>query len=240
MRIDYRIAVRIEHDDPLLAAGLRAVLSADPEIVAIDGVDGHALRLHAAVGNAGVIVADYEHGLEHAMSARGSALPNDVTEARVMVLTTRDSELDIRRALQAGVHGYLVQGCGRDEVVYAVKSIARGVKYFSPRVSQRMAETLAHAALTERQIDVLRLLCDGLSNKLIARNLGLATGTVKAHLRAILAKLGASSRTQAVMLAAQRGLVKGSAVQPLVLESAASGARAQVRRAPPGVALMAT
>jgi DNA-binding CsgD family transcriptional regulator len=74
--------------------------------------------------------------------------------------------------------------------------------------SKRMADSLSHEALTERESDVLELLCDGLSNKLIARRLNLAVGTVKAHLRGILAKLEARSRTHAVLVAVERGLVR--------------------------------
>ncbi len=227
MRFDRRIAVRIMHEDPLLAAGLHAILAADPEIDVIGAPDAgcHVFQLHGTAAGADVIVADYEHGIEHAKRPRGPAIRDGLAEARVLVFTTRDSELEIRSALQAGLDGYLIQGCKSDEVVCGVKSIARGMRYFCPTVSQRMADSISHTGLTSRESDVLSLLCDGLSNKSIARQLDLATGTVKAHLRAILSKLGASSRTHAALLAAQRGLVKRSCAQPLVPESAPTDAR---------------
>jgi len=209
MRFDHRIAACIMHEDPLVAAGLHAVLGADPEIVVVDalGADGGVRHLRDANENADVIVADYGQALVHAKTTRIPAALNDQAEARMLVLTTRDTELEIRAALQAGVHGYLVQGCSGDEVVRGVKTIAHGVRYFCPTVSQRMADCIAHTALTGRETDVLRFLCDGLSNKVIARKMDVAIGTVKTHLRAILTKLSASSRTHAVLLAAQRGLL---------------------------------
>jgi DNA-binding NarL/FixJ family response regulator len=224
MKVERRIVVRIVHDDPLLAAGLHAILAADPEIDIVDAPDanGRVFRLHDIDMNVDVIVADYEHGLQQAAKPRVPAALHGVAEARVMVLTSRDSEREIRSALQAAVHGYLVQGCSADEAVCGVKSIARGVRYFCPMVAQRMADSISYAALTGRESDVLGLLFAGLSNKLIARELDLAVGTVKTHLRAICAKLGASSRTHAVLLAAQRGLVQRPAVQLLGSGSAAS------------------
>jgi len=211
----------------LLAAGLHAILAADPDIdlVSASDVGGHVFHLHGVAAGAEVIVADYEHGIEHAKRLRGPAFRDDLADARVLVFTTRDSELEIRSALQAGLAGYLIQGCKSDDVVCAVKAIARGVRYFCPVASQRMADSIAHTGLTNRESDVLTLLCDGLSNKLIARQLDLATGTVKSHLRAILCKLGASSRTHAVLVAAQRGLVRRSCARPGASESAATDAR---------------
>jgi DNA-binding NarL/FixJ family response regulator len=215
MRFDRRIAVRIMHEDQLLAAGLHAILTADPEIDVVGAldVDGQVFLQHGAGAGADVIVADYEHGVEHAKRPRGPPIRDDPAEARVLVFTARDSELEICSALQAGLAGYLIQGCKSDEVVCGVKSIARGVRYFCPMVSQRMADSIVHTGLTSRESEVLSLLCDGLSNKMIARQLNLATGTVKAHLRAILPKLGANNRTHAVMLAVQRGLVNRSCAQ---------------------------
>jgi DNA-binding NarL/FixJ family response regulator len=233
MKIERRIAVQILHDDPLLAAGLQAILSADPEVDIVDAtiVGSQFFHRHGADVNVDVVVADYEHGIQRATKPLVQAVGNGLAEARVMVFTPRDGEWEIRSALQAGVHGYLVQGCSADEALCGVKSIARGIRYFGPLVAQRMADSITHAALTAREGDVLELLSHGMSNKLIARELELATGTVKSHLRAILSKLGASSRTQAVLLAAQRGLVKRTALQRLESDLSDSGAPPRQRLA---------
>jgi DNA-binding NarL/FixJ family response regulator len=126
------------------------------------------------------------------------------------VYTSRCSEADVRLALRAGVLGYLVQGCSSEDATLATRAVHRGERYFCAVATERMANSLAHSALTAREIEVLELLADGLSNKLIARQMNLTVGTVKSHVGAILDKLGAISRTQAVIVATHRGLVQRS------------------------------
>jgi DNA-binding NarL/FixJ family response regulator len=194
------IRVQVCHGDALLAAGLRAILRNDPGLVVMDGSDP---------SDAQVIVADYDQGLA---LARGSARPEDRPRppAKVLVYTSRSSEADVRLALRAGVLGYLVQGCSSQDAIQAARSVHRGARYFCPLATERMANSLAHSALTAREIEVMELLADGLSNKLIARQMNLTVGTIKSHVGAILDKLGASSRTQAVIVASSRGLVQQS------------------------------
>jgi DNA-binding NarL/FixJ family response regulator len=116
-------------------------------------------------------------------------------------------EQEVRRALEAGVQGYVLLGCSTIEMVEAVRVVGRGSKYLCLQVAQRMADSLTRENLTERELDVLALLSAGCSNKVIARDLDIAVGTVKAHVKGIMGKLAASSRTQAVTVAAERGLV---------------------------------
>jgi DNA-binding NarL/FixJ family response regulator len=194
------IRVQVCHGDALLAAGLRAILRNDPDLIVMDGNDP---------SDAQVVVADYEQGLA---LARGPARPEDRPRPppRVLVYTSRCSEADVRLALRAGVLGYLVQGCSSQDAIQAARSVHRGARYFCPLATERMANSLAHSALTAREIEVMELLADGLSNKLIARHMNLTVGTIKSHVGAILDKLGASSRTQAVIVASSRGLVQQS------------------------------
>ncbi len=178
MSTDQRITVQIVHEDALLAAGLRAILSVDSELTVVDGTASSELEflgrpLSAPVA---VVVADYHTGLQLARRSRARAAFQANAEPRVLVFTSQDSEGDIRQALQAGAYGYLVQGCTTAEVVCAIKVVGRGLRYFSPTVSQRMADTISHVALTGREAEVLELLSQGQSNKLIARELGVATG----------------------------------------------------------------
>ena len=192
------IRLQVCHRDALLAAGLRAILRADPGLLVMDGGDETGAQ---------VIVADYDQGLAAASHPRRTA---DETRAapKVLVFTSRCSEADVRSALRAGVLGYLVQGCSPQDAIQAVRSVHRGARHFCSLASKRMADSLAHSALTEREIEVLNRLADGLSNKLIARHFDLAVGTVKSHVKSILGKLGASSRTHAVVVAGDRGLVQ--------------------------------
>ena len=234
MNSDHRIAVQIAHDDQLFAAGLRAILAADPQIDVIEASSAYGDVVHPFDGgvHVDVVLADYEQALHLARRARGAAAHGG-REPRVMVFTCRGSEWEIHSALQAGVQGYLLQGCTADDAVSGVKSLARGGSYFCSMASQRMVDCITHETLTGRESEVLRLLSDGLSNKLIARELNVAVGTVKAHLRAILAKLGASSRTHAVLVAARRGLVMR---QTAVSDSAGAGAWPRPRLVKPAPA----
>jgi DNA-binding NarL/FixJ family response regulator len=113
----------------------------------------------------------------------------------------------IRRAIEAGVYGYLLVGGPLNELIDGVTAVASGMRYMSLSVAQRMADSLTRATLTSREIEVLTLVATGQPNKMIARHLSIELGTVKSHVSAIMTKLGASSRTQAARIAASRGLV---------------------------------
>ena len=128
--------------------------------------------------------------------------------ARILILTANDREADIRRAIEAGIHGYILLGGPLDELIDAATAVANGLRYVSRSVAQRMADSLARTSLTLRETEVLSLAAGGESNKAIARDLAIKAGTVKSHMTAIMSKLGASSRTHAVSIAAARGLVE--------------------------------
>jgi DNA-binding NarL/FixJ family response regulator len=195
-----QIRVQVCHGDALLAAGLRAILRNDPDLFVMDGSDETSAQ---------VIVADYDQGLA-AASRAGRTSDGGQSAPKVLVFTSRCGEADVRFALRAGVLGYLVQGCSSQDAIQAARAVHRGARYFCSQASERMADSLAHSALTAREIEVLEVLADGLSNKLIARRMNLTVGTIKSHVGAILDKLGATSRTQAVVVAANRGLVQRS------------------------------
>jgi len=168
-----------------------------------------------------VLVADYDAGLA------AVARPGEGGARRrppVLILTARDSEAEIRGALEAGVRGYLLNGCAVDELIAAVRAVHRGARHLSELAAQRVADSVARTPLTARETDVLRLMARGYANKIIAAQLGIAVGTVKAHVKAVLAKLDAASRTEAGFVAEERGL--------LACAEAAS-ARASAYRAAP-------
>jgi DNA-binding NarL/FixJ family response regulator len=156
---------------------------------------------------ADVVIADYTRGLECA--ADGSKRLGGA----VVLVTASNREQEIRRALEAGIQGYVLLGCDMNELAEAVRVVGYGSKYLCLQAAQRMAESLTREALTPREMDVLRLLSVGSCNKWIARDLDIAVCTVKVHVKAIMAKLGARSRTHAVAVAAHRGLV--SEVHPI-------------------------
>jgi DNA-binding NarL/FixJ family response regulator len=188
------------HNDPLLAAGINAALMAAPGIEVVTAADSSSFP------DADVVIGDYERGMAWAQhhrfrSSAARRLPG------LVVVTWRDSEADVRTALQSGIGGYLLGNCDLNELVNAVRAVGRGSPYLCEVAATLVAKSLTRTPLTMRESEILRLIASGMSNKVIASELNIALGTVKAHARAILDKLGARSRTQATVIAAQRGLL---------------------------------
>jgi two-component system, NarL family, response regulator len=127
--------------------------------------------------------------------------------ARIIVLTTYDSDEDIYRGLQAGAKGYLLKETEPDELLNAIRTVHRGKQYIPPDVGAKLAQRLSNPELSERELEVLRSLAQGMSNADIATALSIGEGTVKSHVNRILNKLDVSDRTQAVIVAVKRGIV---------------------------------
>jgi DNA-binding NarL/FixJ family response regulator len=193
------IQVAIRHHDPLIAMGLSAALEHEP------GIEVCAKREDDSLGNADVVVADLEAALS-LQRFRICAGPGRTT--RVVTVAYRPRESEVRDALQSGVHGFLLLDDGLQELVTCVRSVAHGQKHVSSKVAECMAESFSHEALTQRESTVLCLVAKGYPNKSIANELEISVGTVKTHVRAILGKLNARTRTHAAAVAADRGLVR--------------------------------
>jgi DNA-binding NarL/FixJ family response regulator len=188
------------HKDPLLAAGIDAKLMEAPgiEVVTASG--------DASFPDADVVVCDYDSGMAWAQHQRLQSAQSRPVPG-VVVITWRDCEADVRTALHGGVGGYLLGNCAPNELVDAVRAVGRGSPYLGEAAAALVARSLTRTPLTLREGEILRLVASGMSNKLIASQLNIALGTVKAHAKSILDKLGAHSRTQATVIAAQRGLL---------------------------------
>ncbi|MEC5398558.1 response regulator transcription factor [Uliginosibacterium sp. H1] len=199
--------VLVSLSSPLLASGVASVLQGQPGLLVQLGATPPE-SLQDAIAD--IVVTDYDAGL--LMMERQRRTHGEGRGARVMVLTSQHGERAIRTALDKGVHGYGLVGCSRQEFVTGVHRLRDGARWFCPSSARCLAESLAHEKLTPRELDVLGRLAHGESNKDIARRLGVALGTVKAHVKAILEKLHATSRTQAVVIAARRGLVTQDAL----------------------------
>jgi DNA-binding NarL/FixJ family response regulator len=128
--------------------------------------------------------------------------------ARVIVLTTYDTDNEIRRAIKAGAKAYLLKDLPREELVDCIRKVHRGDTCLTPSLVEKLAAGLSSAPLTGRELDVLTLLADGMSNKEIGARLFITETTVKSHLRAIFSKLDVLSRTEAVTAANRRGLIQ--------------------------------
>ena len=127
--------------------------------------------------------------------------------ARVIVLTTFDGDEDIYRALQAGAKGYLLKGMFGDELVDAIRAVHAGKSRIPSVIAERLAERVGGSELTARELDVLKAIVAGRSNKEIAAGLAISEATVKTHINNVLSKLGVTDRTQAATTALQRGIV---------------------------------
>ncbi len=202
------IRIQVLYQDPLVAAGLVATLREHPgfEVWAASPMAGEA-SAWAVGGRADVVVADYEQGLALIANPGSKASPQRVGAPKVLIVSRRETQWEVRRALEQGALGYLILGFALGELIAAVRSLARGDRYIGALVACRLADSVACELPTGREIDVLRLVVTGLGNKAIAKQLGIAIGTVKAHLRAIFQKLDATSRTEAAAVAERRGLL---------------------------------
>ena len=198
-----RSTIFVMHPDALVCAGLSAALRQHASFETfVDGFDDANWDLPRI----DVIITDYDNAMRLAGSA-GGALDTSAA-ARTLVVTTNDREADIRRAIEAGIHGYILLGGPLAELIEGATAVANGLRYLSRSVAQRMADSLTHTSLTSREMQVLSLVAAGESNKAIARELQIEMRTVKSHMTSIMSKLAATSRTQAASIGATRGLVE--------------------------------
>lgn len=205
------VTVAVAHRDPLVCAGLDTILRTERDfsvsIVAPAMSDQWMNDCRQMASAADVVVADYVTALALLEEKSGSTDRPATASPRVMVVSHRERESEIRHALNCGVHGYLLLGCGLDEMIFGVRALHRGQHHLDQSAAQRVIESLNHQPLTHREGDVLRLIGLGHVNKTIASELDISVGTVKAHVKAILAKFGAKTRTEAAAIAQRRGLI---------------------------------
>ena len=208
------IRILIADDHPVVRDGLAAMLGTQPdfEVVATAANGQEAVRLAAEL-RPDVVLLDLEmpelDGVE-ALARLRAASP----AVRALVFTAFDTDERILGAVRAGAQGYLLKGAPRDELFRAIRVVSQGGSLLQPVVASKLLQRMARpaaadapAALTGREVEVLRLLAQGRANKEIAADLVISERTVKFHVSAILSKLGAGNRTEAVRLAVQRGLV---------------------------------
>lgn len=194
--------VLIDHEEPLLAMGLRAALQRAPHLhLAGSGEEGGE---ELAGLPAHVLVTDWAQGMRWLSADRADPL----RAASVLVVSTQARDQPMLSALRRGLGGVLLASCSEAELLIAVNALAAGRSYVCAEVAQRVAANFSREPLTLREETVLQLLARGQCNKSIATNLGIAPGTVKSHVKAILGKLAASTRTEAASIAAELGIVE--------------------------------
>ena len=207
------IRLLVADDHPMLREGLVAVLSTQPDFDIIgEAADGAEVVRLAEALRPDVILLDLEMpGVDGVAALEG--LRDAGSEARAIVFTAYDTDERILRSLRAGARGYLLKGASRQEIFDAVRTVHAGGSLLEPGVTTRLLDHVRDGgeqteALTPRELEVLALISEGLHNSEIAGRLFVTERTVKFHVSSILAKLGADNRTEAVALAAKRGLIR--------------------------------
>jgi two-component system NarL family response regulator len=201
------IRILLVDDHPALRMGLALLLDAEPDMMVVGKAKSgeEAVSLFAAC-RPDITIMDLRmsnmSGVQAIETIRASA-----PTARIVVLTSYDRDEDIYQSLRAGAMCYLLKEMPYEEIAAAIRSVHSGRRHFPLRVSEKLAERLAMPDLSERELEVLRLMSAGLSNKEIAAELSVVVGTVKYHINNILSKLNAEDRTQAVIIGVKRGLV---------------------------------
>ncbi len=201
------IRVLIADDVAIVRQGLATIVDRDPEMTAIaQAEDGRQAIALFREYQPDVTLMDLRMPQMSGVEAI-VAICAEFKQARIMVLTTYDGDEDIYRGLQAGAQGYLLKDAKPHELLNAIRMIHSGQKYVPPEVGAKLVQRMNNPELSERELDVLRLMAQGMNNLDIAAALNIGESTVKSHVNRILSKLGVNDRTQAVIVAIKRGIV---------------------------------
>src|ERR1700691_4359636 len=195
-------------DHPVFREGLSTIIASQPDMVLV-----------AQAANAVEAMAEFRHnrpditlmdlrlpgtnGTDTLIAIRG-----EFPQARIIILTTSDSDGEIQRALRAGASAYILKSMPKGELLGVIRTVHAGKRHVPPEVAARLAEHLADDDLMNRELEVLRLIRDGYRNKQIADQLAIAETTVNFHVKNLVAKLQAKDRTHAVTIALRRGLLQ--------------------------------
>ncbi|HMF78452.1 MAG TPA: response regulator transcription factor [Bryobacteraceae bacterium] len=203
-----RIRVLTVDDHPLLREGISAVINSQADMCmvaeAASGREGiQRFREHKPDVTLMDLRLPDVSGIDAVNTIRA-----EFPQARIIMLTTFDGDIDIQRALAAGAHGYMLKSMPPKDLVAVIRQVHAGMKRVPAEIAAHLAEHLGDEALTEREIEVLRHVAGGNRNKAIAERLFISEETVKAHIKHIMAKLGASDRTQAVAIGVRRGFIQ--------------------------------
>jgi DNA-binding NarL/FixJ family response regulator len=202
-----KIRILCVDDHPIVRDGLAAIINLQPDmtLAGAAATGGEALErffeLRPDVALVDLRLPDMS-GFDLIKKIKQKS-PN----ARIIVLSSHEGDVDIQRALEAGAQGYVVKGMVRDELLEIIRSVHAGKRRLPAAVAQKLAEHMADEAISPRELEVLSLMAAGKRNKEIGNELSIAEDTVKMHVRNILAKLQVNDRTEAVTIALRRGII---------------------------------
>jgi len=203
-----KIRVFSVDDHPLLREGISALINSQPDMVLV----GHATTGREAIQrfrefHPDVTLMDLRLPDVSGIDAM-IAIRNDFPNARIVMLTTFEGDVEIQRALAAGARGYMLKSMAPHDLVDAVRQVHAGRKRIPAEIAAHLAEHLGDELLTQRERDVLQHVASGSRNRDIGERLLISEETVKVHIKHIMEKLGASDRTEAVTIAVRRGIIQ--------------------------------
>jgi DNA-binding NarL/FixJ family response regulator len=201
------IKVLTVDDHPLLREGIAAVIEGQADMMLVaEATNGGEAITSFRVHRPDVTLMDLQmpdmNGIEAIIAIR-----SEFPDARIVVLTTYKGDVQALRAFKAGACGYLLKSMLRKELLETIRAVHAGRRRIPAEVAAEMAEHATDDALTEREIEVLRRVAAGNTNRQVATQLAIVEETVKAHMKSILSKLGANDRTHAVTIALKRGII---------------------------------
>ena len=201
------IRIVLADDHPVVRDGLAAMINQqdDMEVVAEAGDGEEAITLFEQ-HRPDVMVLDLRMPKRDGVAVVQHVLQRN-PKARILIITTYDGDEDIFQCLSQGAKGYLLKDAPRAEILSAIRAVSEDRPYTSSTVAAKALQRMGKPSLTQREFAVLQLVAEGRSNKDIARRLSITEGTAKTHVKAILTKLDAISRTEAVAVAHKRGLI---------------------------------
>jgi two-component system, NarL family, response regulator len=202
-----KIRVLIADDHAVVREGLVAILNRQDDLIVVgEAANGREALEQWRKHRPDITLMDLRMPEMSGIAAIDAIRAED-DQALIIILTTYDSDEDVYRAMRAGAKAYVLKDAYREELLECIRRVCRGQMFVSPEVATKLANRISEEELTNRELEILTFLAEGKSNKLIARTLNISEGTVKTHVKSILEKLDATSRTEAVTVAARRGLI---------------------------------
>jgi len=203
------ITVVIADDHPVVREGLVAIFKSQSDMkVVAEATNGEETLEMCNQHLPDVLLLDLRMPRKDGLQVMAELAARTVSGPRVIVMTTYDNEDDIRRSLKTGAKGYLVKDIAAEQMRESVRRVAAGESVLSSNIAAKLAESIAHPELSKRERQVLKYLANGRSNKEIAQILYISEHTAKAHVRAVMTKLNADSRTEVIAIATKYGLIK--------------------------------
>ncbi len=202
-----RIRILTVDDHPLLREGVASMINAEPDMQIVGEADSGAEAIKQfQLSRPDVTLMDLQMPGMNGVDAI-KAIREEFAEARIIVLTTYTGDAQVLQALKSGAAGYLLKSALRTELLNAIRAVHTGQRHVSASVASEIAQRVGEAALSGRELEVLRKVAAGNSNKQVATQLGISEDTAKAHMKNILSKLNANDRTHAVTIAVKRGII---------------------------------